>query len=519
MPEGIGYSNGHIIRNPSTGEQRIMRDGVWEPYEGGGELQLGQAEGISATPGVDKNIELMPWLPDETSPSLPFSMLDVAEAGPGFGGALGTFLGVPGGLGGMAIGGSLGSGAGEAFRQLFRRAVGYAPATGVGQEYLDLDPNSPEAAALGIFDEMAVGGATELVSTPAARAASAHLMSRGTDRLVDAITPQASRFEREGLRELVEKGGIAEQLPGPGLNPLKTQQYMADELAELANVKGRDVATRYADDVPVSELGTKMSEVEGTLRKKARLREFTPEHETPELVARDTGLVDPEGSPIITETMEDVTKPATFEGTVAKREAKALDERAALVQAQRESKIELGEEFSLSSVHKLRKAAAKDAKDAAARAFKMGQREQPVAAKAIAAMDERGELAKALHGASPESGIRGTANWVPSGEEVDRVFHAAKTAAEQAAGGRPASHFVERWLLSRMIGGPLGTAVGAVAQSSAFWSAVRGKNYQRLAKMIKAGNESGAEQLIRGIAASMGDEGVPEENRDIGSGG
>jgi len=129
--------------------------------------------------------------------------------------------------------------------------------------------------------------------------------------------------------------------------------------------------------------------------------------------------------------------------------------------------------------------------------------------KATAALTERSAISDVMHANAPEIGAKGQAGYIPSGEEVDRMFNAYKTAQEYTEGAREPSHFLERWLSSGLVGGKFGKLVGAAAQSKTWWSALRGQSYKKLAALLKAGKEAEAINLVRTFTQSFRDTGEP----------
>lgn len=137
-------------RPPNEGEARA----ALAAHVGGGVTQstptqfgLNKATGIGPTPWYQSR-----RIPG-TSIDLPFSAESAAEALPAAvaGGAALLATDNP------AAAGVAGGVAGEAGRQLFRRAVGVPAATGVMQRHFGLDPDSPEAAAAGLGGEALAG--------------------------------------------------------------------------------------------------------------------------------------------------------------------------------------------------------------------------------------------------------------------------------------------------------------------------------------------------------------------------
>lgn len=133
------------------------------------------------------------------------------EFAPAIGGAVGAVLGegaasLPGALAGASIG--------ESGRQLVRRAVGLPQAPGLVQKLLDLDPDSPEAAAAGIGGE---GAAT--------------VLGAGASKLLDAA---GNATERWGLRSLLDL-----------LHP-KTARDQAEGMNLAARMKAENIAPSWS---------------------------------------------------------------------------------------------------------------------------------------------------------------------------------------------------------------------------------------------------------------------------------
>jgi hypothetical protein len=201
-------ANAPTAINPKTGERLILdrEKNKWIPMGGAAALE---GSGISPLPIEQQDIEL--GISPAAKVDLPFSVMDILEYLPGIGGAAGAVAGSPAGPGGMAAVGGLGAGAGEALRQEFREAMGYAPATGMVQEAVDLDPESAAARGAGVAAETGMGALTELLGPLVGRLGKG-LTKSGLKSRAKAIAPAVP--ERE-IDELMEAISLEKELRPP----------------------------------------------------------------------------------------------------------------------------------------------------------------------------------------------------------------------------------------------------------------------------------------------------------------
>lgn len=197
----------------------------------GATAALSKVEGISPTPGYQRRISI-----PGTDWELP-SVEQLAEYLPA---AVATGAGMIATESPVAAG-ALGSMAGEAGRQLVRRAVGAPAATGIAQQALRLDPNSPEAAVAGLASENLAGVAGSVLG---------RLMKAGSK----AIDKSALR-SINNLIQAIKKGDrarwipLAERARAEGLVPAGSSRAQQVALAEaaLADAKAaKDAAVKAA---------------------------------------------------------------------------------------------------------------------------------------------------------------------------------------------------------------------------------------------------------------------------------
>ena len=423
----------------------------------------------------------MPGVPYGPTAGIPDEGIDtgvspeeLTEFLPGAGGALGAILGL--GAGSPVLGGSLGSAGGEAIRQLIRRSMDKPAATGMGQEMAGLDPDSTQAALLSLLMEGSAGAAGEAL--PMLRGAGSRLHPGGAREAalrntVEGLADTAEMGEKVIKKMMDDLRPVEGNLPKPGFNPLTTRKRAVRHFEGEADVAGKKVDEIFADDAVTSPQRVRKELLQEALDEK---RTMTPEFDYPDPKRPGKTLHSPE----------------TYVGDTAKAEVQAIRARATKLQTKIKAKDILQEDFTATDMHKMRKAAAADAKRASAKAFSLLP-DSPIPPKAIGALEERRLLSEELH------------RRVPGSKEVEAIYSAYKAGQGLAATGGQ-SHFLQRWAVSRIIGGTLGTTVGAVAQTPLFWRLLKAKGYRGLAQALETGGEVQAEQWLRGFAANMGDE-------------
>ena len=461
------YPNGTV----SPSGEYIVRGGEWVPFSDGGDPFGAPQKGasISPTPAVARPMKLLPHLPPDTpQPSLP-SPISMAEFLPGIGGALGAALGGgPASPSTAALGAGVGSAGGEGLRQLFRKVVGYTPATGNVQQALDLDPEGPAASLAGILTEMGLGALGERLFGIAVSKAAPSLRKSGRDTFAEIM--QRSNLDDEVKEELSKNLiGIEEQLPVGTRNRLQTTATQQQRAA------GNRVGETYVTDQP-SNFRPAASE----------LKEKADELVTTEAHVVET--VNPKSGEILTENVSaDIIDPPLHRARTQR--AKGLDTS----QDKAESFAEVtGDDRSPVTVKNLferRLQRSKDINVANAKAFQKG-RARPLGVKIEALKDERQALTNVLHG--KEFGLG------EAGKEADKIFNQWATVNTELRGQEPGV-FPVRWMLSRMIGGGLGTTAGFIATKPAFWKSLSSKVRFKLANFIELGEDLQAEQLLRGV--------------------
>jgi hypothetical protein len=157
------------------------------------------------------------------------------EMAPAIGGGIGAVLGagafsLPGALAGASIG--------ESGRQLIRRGVGLPQATGLVQRLLDLDPDSPEAAAAGVTAENAAGlagaGAGKLLEMAGNATERSSLRS-----LLNILHPKTARDHADamGLAARMKAEGIAPAWSSREAQVVNADRVLADATAQEAAMR------------------------------------------------------------------------------------------------------------------------------------------------------------------------------------------------------------------------------------------------------------------------------------------
>jgi hypothetical protein len=463
--------NAHLATLGSDAEKRAYLNGLIEEKTIGAGKTLSKVEGISPQSTFEAPIRIPepPMGPQMGKGELDtgISPEQLTDLIPGAAGAAGTVLGGP------LLAGPLSAG-GEAVRQLIRRSVGAPQATGFGQEALGLDPNSPEAALVSILGEGVGGAAMELlpfIGKGAVKGTRRSALKSAVEGLADT-----SSMSKQQLKSMMDDlAPVAADLPGPGFNPFRARKNAISYLNDQSNLAGKEVKRVYGKNAMPIDSGLIEDAVEQRVRKGAASKEFT------------------EGFQFTMPSGKTVDIAPTFKGDFAKSEAKQLNIRANKMAAKIRAKGLLDEDFTVMDLYELRREAARDAKKASRKAFKLGSPDQPVPAKATAALEERSALSDILH------------SEVEGGAEVDAIYSAFKAAQGMAETGGQ-SHFLERWALSRIVGGVGGTVVGAAAQTPVFWKLLAAKGKRGLANALEFGGETGAQQWLRGFAQSLKNE-------------
>lgn len=186
-------------------------------------------------------------IPDEFDPLLkasffgaPLALGDSIEGAldlaPAVGGAVGAVLGA----GGASLPGALaGAEIGESGRQLVRRTVGLPQATGLVQKLLDLDPDSPEAAAAGVGGE----GAATLLGAGAGKLLdmAGNWMERSSLRsLLNILQPKTARDHAEAmtLAKRMQTENIAPAWSSRETQVANADRVLTDATAQEAAMRG-----------------------------------------------------------------------------------------------------------------------------------------------------------------------------------------------------------------------------------------------------------------------------------------
>ncbi|HEY2976836.1 MAG TPA: hypothetical protein VGJ35_02630, partial [Burkholderiaceae bacterium] len=189
---------------------------------------LNKATGLSAVPPLQSR-----RIPG-TDIDLPFSVADMAEFLPAAVAGGATYLATrqPGAA---AV---VGSAAGEAGRQLLRRAFGAPAAPGVMQRALDLDPNSPPAAAVSLGGEAAAGvagaGFSKLLGA----------LGRGAEQSAERSIVRDILGGARTEREVAEAPALAKRAQAAGILRSITKRSRLARAQEALSVASKDAAAK-----------------------------------------------------------------------------------------------------------------------------------------------------------------------------------------------------------------------------------------------------------------------------------
>jgi hypothetical protein len=435
---------------------------------------------IEATPEFQKPIRIS--MKDVLGPTQGENVLELAspdemaEYLPAAGSALGAVAGGPWGLG--SVGSAVGGAAGEFGRQALRKLVGFAPATGVGQELLDLDPNSPEAMILGAAMEAGGGIGGDIIGRYAGKTVAPRMRREGVERFA-SIAEQGPRETKEIIKRLES---IADDLP------MGTRKGMTKKAVEMADEANRAVSEFYEGPAGEQIIEEKLA------RPRVKLADLEGEQVFTEEIKREVPQTEV-GRSITTGERSLIDLPPKVETTPRYIGGETAESTAKSAQGRWQRMLDLEESRKAADIPEgpltardlrdLRKEADVDALRAQSEAFAPDKRTREILPKAKAARAERTGLQQALH------------SNVPGAAEVDARATAYNT-LEAMLGNNEMSHFLARWGLSRALGGTMGTAVGAVAASPAMWKSVWSRIGIKTAALLKAGNEVQAQQLLRG---------------------
>ena len=417
---------------------------------------LSGAEGISELPAAQQDPKAPATLPGVVPSALPVPSLEtMLEAIPGIGGALGALLTK------SPAGASYGSMGGEAVRQALRKLVGLAPGTGMVQDVVGLDPNSPEAMLAGLAAEGFGGGLTQVASGagPAVRQSAAKTYA-------GILGPKSETVKKEMIGKLEP---FLEKLPYGGRSHINR---VATNVAE--NQTGPAVGALYNVDTPAS-----FKPVRQALDKLATGQVRRP--------ATSIAHVDPNtGKVTFEEIAADLKNPKLHRAYAGRADAMA--------KAERQGRIS-GQPTTLQDLFEARKAADDMATE---KTFALGKKGKDVVPGARALKAERTAITNEMHTIEPR------------GELADAIHSAFKTVETGTKGTDPGA-FPIRWMLARFIPGQLGTTAGFLATKPAFWGSLGAGTKLAVSKALIAGDEVAAMQIMRTALDNFGKTQPPEE--------
>jgi hypothetical protein len=481
------------------GKEWVVKSGKWVEADVAGAGALAGAGEVSGTPEFQQSFKL-PQMPGPTAGGeidtgiTPEFLTDMLPAALGtLGGVAGTVM-APGV--GTAILGGLGSGAGEALRQEVREGQGFAPATGVMQEYLDLDPTGTAAKMSGVGSEAIAGLLAEFAALRGA-AKVPEVREKALRRFVSSIEdPKASLKTIEGTTDALRP--VARDLP------VGMRGGIARKAERRMGPAGDEVERIY------TEAGDKPSTYKVATK---RLRDKSDDLiETPETtIIEETSRA---GRSIATgepqEVITQIEKKINEEKVRDKALKDAYDARAADLSGREKARALRGkalderENISVLETWKQRKQAGIDSRRAASEVFSPGADPKKFVPRAQAGMEEYG-------------GLRDTLNvLVPEGKRADDIFHAWSTMLDKANDAER-NHFLARWAAMGVTPGPpaAGRLLGIAASAPAAGKTLLSKYGMMMADALEAGNATRARQIFRGfIDASMQPDTEPMENSE-----
>jgi hypothetical protein len=424
------------------------------PEPVGATAALAGAEGISETPAFQRAPEAPKTLPGVIPSALPVPSLEgLTEMIPGAASALASVL-----TRSPAITAAAGSG-GEAVRMALRKLMGFAPATGLAQETLGLDPNSPEAMLTNLVTEGVGGGATEAASKFAAKSAAPALRRSAAKSYASIFGPKTEAIHKEVAGKLEP---ILDDLPVGSRTRINR---VSGERAEQA---GKRVGDIYNVDTPASfkPVRDKLDELAtGQIRR--------PEH----TIAR----VDPQtGQVEWIDIPADIKNPKLHRALTSRADAMGKADKAATTS---------GVPTTLQDLFEARKAADEMATE---KTFALGKKSKDVLPAPRALKAERAAISKEMHD------ITGSLPNKPGkGEVADAIYSAWKTVETGTKGTSGSGSFIERWILARALPGLYGTAAGAVAAKPAFWKSLSASAKLGISNALKTGDDAAAMHLLR----------------------
>jgi hypothetical protein len=492
------------------GNEIVWRDGDWHDVKGTYMAAARGAETIKPAHPFQQPINLGEALGlSKEAPAQPHPYGSMIEGGPddinlpsaeaftewipAVGGALGATAGLigTGGLAAPLLAG-LGSGAGEAIRQEIRESQGFAPATGVTADFLNLDPSSKAAKAGAVMSETGVGALAEF-GAKILKHIAPKLRRSGVKSYAKALDTAAIPQEIDKLTD--ELMVIEKHLPSGGRKGVrgKVQTHKTRVGEELDEIFKSEAGSRRATyDDPIKAL---KEEAKGTIETPAHLAERPKVTSGRDIFAQLPGeKVSPPVASIrtVTEKVGAGVREKDYLKAVNKRIAD-LEERI----AKRKSYQKGDPSFTARELRAEKQKSGVDAQKAASEAFADPKVSKGFMPEAKAAVAEYSAQRKQLRKLVPESAIK------------DDEFTAFSKVFDLASQDET-SHFLARWGVSRAAGGPMGTGAGLLAGAPFVPRTYLSKTIRTIANLMEKGEKAKALHLFRQLAA-----GGPDENPSL----
>jgi hypothetical protein len=254
--------DGTILEFPDGTADTVVQAKVKERLFG-----LDKATSIGPTPGYQRHFNMHDVIGVGPDIDLP-SMEDVAETLPAAVAGGATMLATKN----PVMAGVAGGAAGEAGRQLVRRAFGAPAATGVAQRTLGLDPDSPEAAAAGIGSE-ALAGVAGAGSAKLLKALSSGLDRSAKRSILNILQPRTAREKADAMRlaSVAQRENLVPAMSGRASQLERAKAALAgakadsDAITQRGVAAGQTVEARPVIDAAVDSIPANLPGVPGAI--------------------------------------------------------------------------------------------------------------------------------------------------------------------------------------------------------------------------------------------------------------
>jgi len=419
-------------------------------------LPTGMKEGVKA---VD--------FPDGPSPE---TLTDLI---PGVAGAVGAIAGTP------AVGAAA-AGVGEGVRQLVRKSVGAAPATGFVQDKLGLDPNSPEAVATGIAAETLGAGAVNKLGKFLGGTVAPKLREWALKTYARGLAPGDTAAEAEMIKRLAP---IQDDLP------IGTRKRINRVASDRARTAGEDVRSVYTNPANADTPASYNDAI-------ARLRATRSD---PKIVAREA-TIDPVTTPPTYVPPDVIDEPLYRAHNTQLRALTSAEYKGRLP-----DRLGTPQDITVQDLFNRRQSLGEQAKRRSQKAFPLGRPRGANLPPAVQSLKEaRAGVSDTLHSLTTTPVKAGSGKML-SGQQADEFYNAWKSVDE---GSPESTNILTRWLLARMIPGRMGTAAGAAASQGLLIRSMSAQQARSLAGALRSGNDQAAVNILRATASALN---VPNE--------